>query len=132
MTPLTSLTSCPTTIRKMTPAPSEDLFNYLNCIFSQTKFHIKKFFTGFLIDIEICPISNFQQKKSMCHLTFKRDISFNNEQYEKALPWKHNHPTLQDNLNLCQDSLTCSTTILFGLTTFQRTILEHSLNLSIS
>ena len=37
---------------------------------------------------------------------FKRDISFNNERYEVTLPWKHNHPTLPDNLNLCQARLT--------------------------
>ena len=56
---------------KTTRAPSEELFNYLNCIFSQTKCQIKKSFSGFLIDIEIYRISSFQRKKSMCHLTFK-------------------------------------------------------------
>ena len=48
---------------KTTGAPSEDLLNYLHCIFSQTKRLIKKIFSGFLIDIKIYRISIFQRKR---------------------------------------------------------------------
>ena len=45
-------------------------FLILNAIFSQVKCQIKKIFSGFLIDIEIYRISNFQRKKDYLSLTF--------------------------------------------------------------